>query len=207
MEAVNRATELLRKTEEKLRSLVSEATNVGDYASVLTIAAWARTVNQLTKSALRREPTAVTPTQSSQKLTGTTRAVTRNHSSRHSQNYPRFFRQGNQLVRIGWSKREKKEYRHKAPHSILKLLANAMAEKGKDGRVFSTEELLPLQESAEAGQVPNYQAYAGISFLKQIGLIDQHGRQGYSIPRMSEFKNAVEGIWEKLPEECYGDNP
>jgi hypothetical protein len=110
-------------------------------------------------------------------------------------------RQGDYLVRISWSKREKKEYRHKAPFSILKALATAMTDKGGEGRVFSTDEFLPIHEVSDGGQVPNYQAYVGISLLKKTGLIDQHGRQGYSIPRITEFKSAVEAIWETIPKE------
>ena len=66
--------------------------------------------------------------------------------------------------------------------------------------MFCTDEFLPIHEVSDGSQVPNYQAYVGISLLKQTGLIDQHGRQGYSIPRITEFKNAVEAIWETIPE-------
>ena len=102
-------------------------------------------------------------------------------------------------MRIAWSKREKKEYRHKADSSVLKILAKSMAEKGSDGRVFATDQFLPVRDQQNA-EVPNYQAYLGISLFKQAGLIDQHGRQGYSIPRLADFKDAVEAVWKKLPE-------
>jgi hypothetical protein len=36
--------------------------------------------------------------------------------------------------------------------------------------------------------------------LKQVGLIEQHGRQGYSIPRLPELSGAVEALWRNLPE-------
>jgi hypothetical protein len=74
-----------------------------------------------------------------------------------------------------------------------------MASKGVDGRVFSTDEFLPIKDSTDGSDVPSYQAYVGISLLKQTGLIDQHGRQGYSIPRIAEFKDAVEAVWKNLP--------
>jgi hypothetical protein len=198
MRPVARATQLLRQTEEKLRVLVSEAANSGDYSSVLTLAAWARTVNELTNPTSRVERP---ERQSAAKARKISMPSPRTLSSHNRNGYPRFLRRGNELVRVAWSKREKKEYRHKVPYSILKLLTNAMADKGRDGRVFSTEEILPLHESNDAGPVPNYQAYVGISLMKQTGLIDQHGRQGYSIPQIAEFGNAVEAIWTKLPEE------
>jgi len=201
MGPVERATDLLRQTEDKLRALLSEAANSGDYSSVLTLAAWARSLNELVNSKASGEGK-LNEVQPAQRAKKPTPGAARNPAPHHSQNgYPRFLRQGNQLIRIAWSKQKKKEYRHKVPYSILKLLASAMADKGQDGRVFSTEEFLPIHESEDAAPVPNYQAYVGISLLKQAGLIDQHGRQGYSIPQISEFKNAVERIWTKLPEQ------
>lgn len=74
-----------------------------------------------------------------------------------------------------------------------------MAEKGAEGRVFSTDELFPIQDGTD-GAAPNYQAYVGISLLKQMGLIDQHGRQGYSITRPARLVDALEIVWKKLPE-------
>lgn len=196
MGPVGRAIELLRQTEEKLRALVSEATSAGDYSSVLTLAAWARTVNDLTKAPpfVENEPKSKLH-KKALIATGVRKQLRQNNQN----GYPRFLRQNNQLVRIAWSKRDRKEYRHKVPYSVLKLLTTAMADKGRDGRVFSTEELLPIHDSEQSEPVPNYQAYVGISLLKQTGLIDQHGRQGYSIPRIEEFRNTVEAVWTKLP--------
>jgi hypothetical protein len=74
-----------------------------------------------------------------------------------------------------------------------------MLERGADGRIFSTDELLPLCDNGGA-DVPSYQVYAGIALFKQTGLIDQHGRRGYSIPRPKELKDAVEAVLQNLPE-------
>jgi hypothetical protein len=73
-----------------------------------------------------------------------------------------------------------------------------MSELGRDGRVFSTDDFMPLHD-ADGAEVPSYQTYVGIAFLKHTSLIDQHGRQGYSIPKLAEFKDAVESLWQKLP--------
>ena len=101
-------------------------------------------------------------------------------------------------MRIAWSKRKKKEYRHKAPYAVLQALVKVMSELGKDGRIFSTEDLLPIQDT-DGNEVPSYQAYVGIALLKHTSLLDQHGRQGYSIPRLAEFADTIEAVWQKLP--------
>ncbi len=198
MTILDRASHLLQETEAKLRGLVSEAATSGDYASVVQIASWARTLSELlTRKTPERTSNAI-PTPSS-RHNGAKGPKQISLSRRGQRSYPLFFRQGDQVVRIAWSKREKKEYRHKAAYTVLKVLAKSMAEKGSDGRVFATEQFLPVRD-AQNSEVPNYQAYVGISLFKQTGLIDQHGRQGYSIPRLADFKDAVEAVWKKLPE-------
>jgi hypothetical protein len=202
MVLLDRASNLLRETEGKLRGLVSEAATSGDYASVFQIAAWARTLSELIngKSPERSKNAVSIPGSPQNSGRGTKQNSSSSRSLQRGQrNYPQFFRQGDQLIRLAWSKREKKEYRHKAPYSTLKVLAKSMAEKGADGRVFATDQFLPIRDTGN-GEVPNYQAYVGISLFKQTGLIDQHGRQGYSIPRLTEFKDAVEAVWKKLAE-------
>src|SRR5439155_15805972 len=191
---------LLQETEAKLRGLVSEAATSGDYASVVQIASLARTVSELlNRKSPERVNSAVAVPVPNFPHVGAKGPKQISLSKRGERSYPLFFRQGDQVVRIAWSKREKKEYRHKAAYTILKLLAKSMAEKGSDGRVFATEQFLPVHD-AQNSEVPNYQAYVGISLFKQTGLIDQHGRQGYSIPRLADFKDAVEAVWKKLPE-------
>jgi hypothetical protein len=200
MEPVKRAAELIQDVEAKLRSLVSEAAASGDYQSVVQIAAWARTLSALLQGTGVEALEATAPTVRTDSG-GAREGPPKQHAatSRPGRDYPKFFRQDDMLVRLAWSKREKREYRHKSPYFVLKFLAKLIADVGWKGRVFSTEQILPLR-AGENGAVPNYQAYVGISLLKHAGLIDQHGRQGYSIPRPSDFNEAVEAVWKKLPE-------
>lgn len=198
MTLMDRCINLLRETETKLRGLVSEAAASGDYASVVQITSWARTISELAN----REPiiTDRRPTPTAPSVRNVGRGLKQlSLNKRGQRDYPLFFRQGDHFVRIAWSKREKKEYRHKAPYGILDILAKAMIDKGSDGRVFATERFLPIRDT-QGAEVPNYQAYAGIALFKQVGLIDQHGRQGYSIARLADFRDAVEATWKKLPE-------
>jgi hypothetical protein len=203
MSITERAFAVLRQAEAGLRTLLSEAAASGDYATIVRIAAWARAVSELSKDGASEAPTPPatahhdpqnrTPRKPPEPSSG--RPTRRNAKG----SYPRFYRQGDQLVRVAWSKRGKAEYQHKAPYMVLKAVTAAMAKKAQDGRIFSTDQLLPIQDN-DGADVPSYQAYVGISLLKETGLIDQHGRQGYSIPRLTEFKDAIEALWRKLPE-------
>jgi len=199
--------EVLRHAEGALRTLVAEAAANGDYASVVRLASWAQTVAGLVKTAAggsdqgasAGQPEDLPIKAARESSTGqSARKVASRRDSRKA--YPRFFRQGDKLVKVGWSKREKKEYQHRAPLTVLTALACALAKIGADGRVFSTDRILPLKDSADNTEIPTYQLYVCLALLKQVGLIDQHGRQGYSIPEVKEFAQAVESAWRQLPE-------
>ncbi len=189
MNSLQLAAEIIQEAEASLRELVSKAATSGDYAGVLKITSWAQAIGGLVKKAPNAEAAPISAPAAKNKKKP---LVTKD-------DYPQFYRQGDQLIRIAWSKKEKKEYQHKAPQVVLRSLAKAMAEVGKDGRVFATDTFLPISD-ADGAEIPAYQAYVGIALLKQTALIDQHGRQGYSIPRVAEFKEAVEAVWQKLPE-------
>lgn len=201
MDALNKARTLLQRTEAELRKIVSDAATTGDYVSVLQIASWASVLSEIVGKASPQKVDVMT------QLTGQPSAGTnvrasrsvRPTSSRNKSIYPQFFRQGDRLVRVAWSKRDKKEYEHKAPLAVLTALGIIMTKKGANGRVFSTDELLPLIDD-DGAEFPSYQVYVGIALLKQFGLLDQHGRRGYSIPRLKEFKGAIEAVWQNLPE-------
>ncbi len=193
------ATEILRQAEASLRDVVSHAAAAGDYAGVVQIASWASAVRDLfvgervDEGKRRRSPRA------DKGIASHAATPPRKGQRRQSRgDYPRFFRQRDQLVRVAWSKRDKKEYQHKAPYSTIQSLVAAMCKAGRDGRVFSTDQILPMQD-AEGSDVPSYQVYVGIALMKHAGLIDQHGRQGYSIPQLTEFSDAVESVWRSLP--------
>lgn len=200
MGPVERAAELLRQTEVEMRRVVSDAATAGDYASVVQVAALARSLREILEPAAEKRKAPATETARRSAARQKAPSPRRSHAtSRRKDGYPRFVRQGDRFVRIAWSKRDKREYEQKAPFTVLKALTESMAHTGSDGRVFSTDELLPIRDE-DGEEVPSYQVYAALGLLKQVGLVDQHGRQGYSIPRLPELKRAVESIWRNLPE-------
>jgi hypothetical protein len=201
---LTRAITIIHEAESRLKDLLADAARNGDYPTVVRLAAWARTIHELGNTPNVSASTVVAdhpPIKATSQLhkRGSEHSKSGQALRSKESEYPRFFRRKDELIRMAWSKREKKEYQHKAPYSVLRTLASAMMERGAGGRVFSTDELLPVRGPADGSEVPTYQAYVGIALLKQTGLIDQHGRRGYSIPRLTEFENAVENVWKQLP--------
>jgi hypothetical protein len=197
---IERASDLLLNAERMLRDLVSESAISGDYADAVRITEWARSVREL----LHHGPTQIQPKAEPPHKARPTKprdvvAVKSVTDQRHT-SYPRFLQRDSEVIRIAWSKRKKREYKHKAPYSVVEAVGRAMEEKGAEGRVFSTDDFLPLHED-EDSDVPNYQAYIAIALFKHTGLIDQHGRQGYSIRQPRNFAKALQGVWKNLPKE------
>ena len=179
--SIEKAKAILTACEAELRALVAQAAKSGNYDAVDQVTSWARSISALSGSAVP----AIAPNSHRQKIPAAT--------------YPRFGRRGDVLVKIGWSKREKAEYEHKAPLTSVVFVANIVKKKGADGRIFQVSTLLPC-EDADGTTIPDYQVYLVIAWWKLLGLIEQHGRQGYSIPRASDFVSNVKKACSNLVE-------
>jgi hypothetical protein len=176
-----KAQAALAKCESELRTLLAEAASSGDYDGVLKLTSWARAVAGLAGTASMPATKTVTPS-----------VVGRTRKKGGAGSYPRFVRRGDGLVKIGWSKREKTIYEHKTTLSAVEGVASIVKKKGADGRIFQISALLPCHEADGETIVPDYQVYLIVAWWRSVGLLEQHGRQGYSIPKPSDFTSAVE---------------
>lgn len=102
------------------------------------------------------------------------------------------------LMKIGWSKKERTEYIHKAPKAGVDAVLRRVMDLGKDGRIFTTEDLLPVKLGSGNDELPGYQAYISLAWLRDIGVIEQHGREGYSV-RNNDVIETVTKSWVSLP--------
>ncbi|WP_157898664.1 hypothetical protein [Luteitalea pratensis] len=191
----------LKRCEEELRTVAAEAAAAGDYDRLARIAATARRVLDLASewqggddsgtaaevaAAVAAPPSSEDPPQG------------RARGSRHSaaRNYPRFMRRGDELVKIGWSKAGRKEYQHRAPHSLLVALRQALLDASRARKLFTMD---TLERSLAANNVPGYQAYAWLAWLRSADLVKQHGRQGYSLIKAATFETDIEKALIELP--------
>jgi hypothetical protein len=190
METRSQAAAIVKRAEGEIRELLLRAASEGDYEHVAVLAEWAQRLRQLTEQAGTAK--------------GTTGALSginghADKSKAKKADYPRFHRERNELVKIGWSKKQKAEYRHKAPKAVVLLVAQALQQKGAGGERFTFEELLPFRDRGTGADVPSYQAYLALAWLRHENLIVQHGRQGYSLPANNNLMDAVEDRWKLLP--------
>ncbi len=114
--------------------------------------------------------------------------------------YPKFHRQGDTLVKVSWSKKEREEYQHKAPRRVVDLLAAAIARKASRTGRFTTEELFPLKDPQDGAEVPSYQAYVALAWLKASGAVKQKGKGGYTLKNALKILEDVASFWKQLQE-------
>ena len=222
MDRIADAAELLRKTESALRTLVKEAATEGDYEVVCRLAEWARGLAELLDGAVSSVRCASNVRHASARasdLDSAESAVTGRRASFGSvapsrrtkrtkarprvkgrKGYPKFYRQRGQLVKVGWSKRSNAEYAHRAPRKIVSLLASKIVRASVDAEVVSTEDLLPIRDPHAHSDVPGYQAYLCLAWLREEGLLTPKGRQGYVVEHAPSLCDSVEKRWDVLPE-------
>jgi hypothetical protein len=121
--------------------------------------------------------------------------------------YPQFFRNGDILVKIAWSKTHKGEYEHKAQFGVVRDLITAIRHSASKNGRFAMESLLPLRSSVGGQEVPSYQTYLCLAWLRAQGLVVQHGRQGYSIDPKVDILAKAQEMFEMLPERQFTDSP
>ena len=156
---------IIRDAENSLRSLLSQAAEIGDYDSVAKITARPKAIGEIAA-----------------KLSGAERHDDATHASnQNSGDYPKFYRSSdNKLVVIGWSKTTETEYEHKAPKIVLEKLVAALLDYSPKGNPASLEKIKPYLTDEQGSDFPEYYVRAFLRWLRVIGLITKQGHQGYS---------------------------
>jgi hypothetical protein len=204
MDYDRRVQEIIEEAEKALAALAAEAASDRDYQRASMLIG----VAQRVAGALRQEtaPKRDAPARSASSTadssaaspTGRRGAVQERNGKGSAAVYPRFKREDDTLIKVGWSKSDRATYEHKSPRSILDRLVARIAEIGSTGERFTTEQILPLLDD-DNSELPSYQAYLCLAWLVVAGLLERHGRQGYTISANGGFHHAVEAQWEQLP--------
>jgi hypothetical protein len=215
MTTVLHGEKLLQNTEVELRRLLSEAAAAGDYESVMVLTRWASQVAQL-YSRREKSPDTMVPSHAAAEQEGEVarraRRVRRTSKRRPiktkqkckrrngaSNGYPKFFRRGEEIIKVGWSKRSKSEYQHKAPQKVISLLTAAIAARATTGSLVAANELIPLRDPSDGEDIPDYQVYVCLAWLRHEALIEQEGRQGYLISDPSSLEKRADERWGVVP--------
>jgi hypothetical protein len=200
MDILQRTESLLAEVERNLAGLANEAGLARDYEQAASLIELARKIKQLAEQFKRcgsGRPDGSNPADPGTvaQSVGKSEAPTRSRNKLGK--YPRFVREGDNLVKIGWSKSQRAEYEHKSPKRLLAVLCESLARANGKRIVMGT--VLPLKDPLNESVFPDYQSYLCLAWLKSAGLVTQHGRQGYSLPKGIDLEKSVEAMWVSLP--------
>ena len=187
------AIDALRHAEEGLKSATQQAVTAEDYPAVDELNSWVKTIKSLHSYAITAAPVAHV---SDVRALPPAIAAARNKAKQ----YPKFFHQGDQLVKVGWSKKEREEYIHKAPFTSVLATANSIQKAASGKKVFSADKFFPVLSADGQAELPGYQAYLSLAWFRTLGLVDQKGRQGYTLKTAEPLAVQVEASWKTLEE-------
>lgn len=207
---IGTAKSIMAETKGSLQRLASEALETDQFSDAILLAEWAAAIARLLGTVCRTlhdnsprtspsevvsQPTSENPpTQRTQ----APRRQRRKSSSANGKGYPRFFRIGGDLIKEGWSKKGREPYQHRAPKRVVLAVAEAIAvSERRKGEPITAESFMPVRDD-RGGEVPAYQSYLCLAWLRQEGLVIQHGRQGYTVPEPAALVQDVERHWNEL---------
>lgn len=211
----DRAIQLLQAAEHALRQMISEALDAKAYRDVGILADAANTVAALSlklgEPAGGAPETITTPTAEVQQAMGGSSAAPAVHASAPTQTgrtnaatrrgvYPRFFRDGDRLVKVAWSKKERRTYEHRAPQEIIATLIDVIKKRKGEGKIFEADDILPLTNS-NGENYPSYQSYLALAWLRDVGVVIKRGRDGYILKAGTAHREALARLWLALPTE------
>ena|ERR1700678_615040 len=207
-EPLIRAARIVGDAENNLKKLLAETATGGDYSLVVQLAGWAHNLSDLLAEIVKAAPPGTAPenpeivADNAKREAAPAPAIT---WKRRPGDYPKFSRNGDTLVKIGWSKAQKNEYEHKAPRAVLTDLVAAISAVSARKNRFVMETIMPLKSSADGAEYPSYQVYLCLAWLRAQDLVVQHGRQGYTIKPKIDLNTKSKELFTLLPERQLAD--
>lgn len=189
---VERVKAAIVAAEEAVRKSIAEAASEAGYEEVRHLARLAESLRSIQNGSWS-DPTLG----GVNRRGGGTEAkpATKEQSRGGKRGYPRFEKNGKQLVKVGWSKKSKAEYAHKAEYEVVTVLIDKFDDPPRE---MTTEEMFPLTDR-DGEVIPDYQAYLALAWLCDLGVVEKLGRQGYK-RRSGNLSRDVGNAWNRLPE-------
>lgn len=207
MAAPEESLRVLREAEASLRQLIERCLREQRYRDVAEVARLAEGVARLIgqpadesvpKSLQKRRSIGPSPSPKENAMLLSTQAS--EAKPKKGNEYPRFERDGDRLVKVGWSKKNQEAYEHRAPQEAVIGFVRHLESRVKPGEVFVMDELFPIPDIATGDEVPAYQAYLTLAWLRLTGAVEKKGRDGYVLRMDSLSDGGLDQLWNRLPE-------
>jgi hypothetical protein len=190
---IEQMIEILTRTENDLQKVIVEAAQTGDYRSVDIARDAAVNIQSLRKRI--SNPSSILELKAGNSMLREGRKVSSRKVAKSG--YPRFQVSNNTLIRVGWSKKQRREYIHKVPRIVVDRTVKSMAELAQSaGGPIMSEQIIEHINNSESETIPSYQVYVVIGLLRKTNCIKQSGREGYYIP--PDILAKAEGEWGNM---------
>ncbi|MDD5064130.1 MAG: hypothetical protein PHQ35_05140 [Phycisphaerae bacterium] len=188
--------DILRKAEEDLREAIAEAARAGEYRDVDIGRTVAVNIKELCERISGNGIKSSKPLET--KEGSASRKKQKKVSRRNKpEGLPRIEIRNGSLYRIGWSRKQKKEYEHKVPRAAVDTIVNTMSALAKEGSgPFMAEAVINKINATTEDSMPAYQVYVVLAALREWNLISQDGRDGYNIP--PDVAEKAKTMWTEL---------
>ena len=196
-----KSANILDTCEKALRQTASDAIGAGDYDSARQVMAFAENVAAMLAIAQRLSRGVGTGGTANAAIGDAKGAAQRPLTPPPipvEDQYPRFARRGDELLKIAWSKQERKEYTHRAPRAALDAVVRQLKQLAAAG-TFTSDDLSLLKDPATGRVFPLYQIFVVLAWLRKLGLVKQHGRKtGYTLLTDRPLDDTINAAWEEL---------
>jgi len=196
----------LRRAEGVLRQLAAQAAAAGEYADTTEVVQLAEKLGQMARNgeAGRTDSSKVQPAHArapagKSSASGSQHATRSNDKAKSkptTSEYPKFAIRDNEIIRIGWSKTDKATYEHRATRKRVECVCDAILRLAKTSNLVSTDELLPVIDPLNGTEVPAYQVYVCLGWLKNKHAIKAVGRQGYDVVNDGQIVREALKHWD-----------
>lgn len=202
------ALSLLRDCEAGIRGLIEEAVAERDYRQLGPLAAYASAVALISVDHAPHGGLLNADTQSPAEWSGKVRlglpsppavALPEQETSplvvSNAASYPMFVRAVDRLIKIGWSKKDKAVYEHRASAQAVTAVFLKLAAAARKRGYIKPEDLLPVALE-DGSDVPSYQVYLVLAWLRSLEVLVRHGNDGYKILRKPLNEAEFKKLWE-----------
>jgi hypothetical protein len=195
MDTRREARAAVADAERRIRDLAKRELDAGRYDDADWLLDLARRLGSLVGEIAGPEPAAAGPGPAPTAARRPAKAPPARHARRRAGAYPTYRRQGDSLVKVGWSKKSKQEYEHRAPREAIDGVLHAL--KARRRGAFSIEDLGEIE--GEGGRpAPSYQVYLVIGWLRSIDAVIRRGRSNYELAGDNLDRAAIEAAWERM---------
>ena len=188
---------ILVEADQRLRQAIADAATAGDLEGVDMARNAAGRLRQMINGLDSSEDGPINTSAQSSAGPGKASKPQPRMRTKKKSKYPKYEVRGEFLCRIGWSKKDRKEYEHKVARSVYEDTISVIETLAHDlSGPITADQIIRKVNKLSAEAVPNYQIYVVIGVLRDNRDISQMGRQGYNIPQ--KLRDKAVARWETL---------